>query len=414
MQNTHQIFAEECPPEIIQVGRQPILDRDKKVYGYELLYRHKDLGPAEGHEGNLTTAHTILSSFVEFGLRRLAGNRRVFINLTRSFFTDITPLPLDKKRIVLEVLEDIKPDQEVITGIRALHASGYSVALDDYAFSPQWDVLLPYCTMVKVDVLAIDLESFQARIARLKERGLTLIAEKVENHQTYQIAKRLGFDLFQGFFFAKPEVLSTKRLQSNEILLIRLLGRLNDPNCTLAEVVDLVRQDPKLSFKLLRFINSAAIGLQRQINSIREAVVYVGLHRLRLWATLFIMAGLNPAAREVISTGLVRAQLCHLVTEELQSGEPESSYSVGLLSVLDAILNVPMKEVVKDLPFPAEMIDALVYRNGTYGANLKLAMAMEQGHVSDVPIANLLPLSKLKVMYLEALLKTEEIRKQLS
>ncbi len=413
MQNTYQIFAQECPPEIVQVGRQPILDRNNKVYGYELLYRHNNKGPQSSQDGNLATARTVLNTFLEFGMKRLVGSHRVFINLTRAFFTDLQPLPLDKNRLVLEVLENINPEPQVIKGIQALHAYGYVIALDDYNFSPALDPLLPYCSIVKIDVLEVDLEAYADQITALKERGLTLLAEKVETHEQYRLASRLGFDLFQGYFFAKPQVLSTKRLQSNQVLLLKLLARINDPSCDIDELANLVRQDPKLSFKILRFINSAAIGLNRQIQSIKEAVIFIGMNRMRIWATLFVMAGMNAKAREVITTGLIRAQLCHSLTEELKSGEPDSGYSVGLLSILDAILNQPMKELVKDLPFPVEMTDALVYRSGPYGANLNLAMALEQGHVT-LPTSNLLPLSKVNSMYLEAMMKTEEIRKELS
>lgn len=413
MQNTYQIFANECPPEIVQVARQPILARDNTVYGYELLYRHENQGPGPLVEGNLATARTVLNSFLEFGMKRLVGDSRIFINLTKTFFTDIQPLPLDKKRLVLEVLEDVEPTPHVIAGMRELHANGYDLALDDYDFSPRWEPVLPFCALVKIDVLATNLAASAAKIADLKKRGLTLLAEKVETHQQQRLAADLGFDLFQGYFFAKPQLLSTKRLQSNEILLMKLLARINDPSCQISELADLVSQDPKLSFKILRFINSAAIGLHRQINSIKEAVIFIGLSRLRIWATLFVMAGMHIMTREIITTGLVRAQLCHALTAELQSGEPDSGYSIGLLSILDAILNQPMQELVKDLPFPTEMTDALAYRSGPYGAHLNLALALEQGHAPDA-VSSTLPVSRVNSLYLEAMIKTEVIRQQLS
>ncbi len=413
MQNIHQIFAQECPTEIVQVGRQPILDRNQKVYGYELLYRHEDKGPEAETEGNLATARTVLNTFLEFGMKRLVGEHRVFINLTRTFFTNLQPLPLDKKRLVLEVLENVEPTPQVITGIQAMHAYGYVIALDDYDFSRRWDALLPYSSIIKIDVLDVDIEASADKIADLKKRGLTLLAEKVETHEQYRLASRLGFDLFQGYFFAKPQILSTTRLQSNQVLLLKLIARINAPDCDINELAELVRQDPKLSFKILRFINSAAIGLNRRINSIKEAVIFIGLNKMRIWATLFVMAGMNVKAREIITTGLVRAQLCYSLTKELKCGEPDSGYSVGLLSILDAILNQPMKELVKDLPFPAEMTDALVYRSGPYGANLNLAMALEHGHVTE-PVSHQLPAGRLNSMYLEAMIKTEEIKKSLS
>ena len=413
MQNQSTELASELPPEIVQVGRQPILDRNQQVYGYELLYRFENSGPQAGFDGNCATANTVLNSFLEFGMRRLVGPHRAFINLTRTFFTDMPPLPLDKKRLVLELLENIELGPEVIAGARSLHNGGYLVALDDFKFESRWDAILPYCSIVKVDISDLDLESFAQQVTALKSRGLLLLAEKVETRTEFEQAMRLGFDLFQGYFFSKPQILSTTRLQTNQILLLRMIARLNDPKCSIEELAALVTQDAKLSFKLLRFINSAALGLPRKVDSIKQAVMYIGIRRLRVWATLFVMAGMSNKVPEILTTSLVRAEFCQSISRVLEVGDPDSGYTVGLFSLLDAMLEQPMTELVKDMPLPLAMVEALVSHTGSYSNGLNCVIALEHGSWDEAG-SQLLPLHELNSIYVNAMVRAEEIRKELS
>jgi EAL and modified HD-GYP domain-containing signal transduction protein len=403
----------DCPSEIVQVGRQPIVDRKQQTYGYELLYRHENSGPLEGFNGDFATARTVLNTFIEFGIQRLVGPHRAFINLTKSFFTDMQPLPLDKKRLVLEVLEDIELVPEVISSIKWLHESGYMIALDDYRFEPRWDPLLPFCSIIKVDTSDLDLEKFSKKINTLKSLGLILLAEKVETQETFMEALQLGFDLFQGYFFSIPQILSTRRLQSSQKLLLKMLARINDPACQIEELASLVVQDPKLSFKVLRFINSAAIGLPIEVNSIQQAVVYIGLVRLRAWASLFVMADMNQKSPEIITLGLVRAELCQSLSKELAAGEPESNYMIGLFSILDALLDQPMVELAKDMPLSNDMVQALTKRTGKFSLGLNCAIALEHGQWQE-SVMQLLPSFRLKSMYIEAIIKAAEIQRELN
>lgn len=412
MQTRDTELSDELPPEIIYVGRQPILDRNQQVYGYELLYRTESGGPGADFDGDHATATTVLNSFVEFGMHRLVGPHRVFINLTRTFFTNKQPLELDKQRLVLEVLEDIELDPDVVAGVRMMHESGYIVALDDFKFESRWDPVLPYCSIIKVEVTELDLNDFALQINELKSRGIQLLAEKVETREAFDHARHLGFDLFQGYFFSKPQIISTKRLQSNQILLLKMIARLNDPQSSIGDIADLVHQDAKLSFKILRFINSAAIGLPQRVDSIKEAVVYIGIQRLRTWANLFIMAGLNNKTGAILTTSLVRAEFCKLVAKELDTCDPESSYTIGLFSMLDTVLNQPMRELVEDMPLPLEMIEALVSNTGNYSLGLKCAIALEQGAWSEAKVP-MLPRENLYALYCKAITKAEELSKLL-
>jgi EAL and modified HD-GYP domain-containing signal transduction protein len=401
------------PSEIVQVGRQPIVDRNLLTYGYELLYRNESFGPQDGFDGDYASARTILNTFIEFGMQRLVGPHKAFINLTKSFFTDDHLLPLDKKRIVLEVLENIELKPEVVSGIKLLHEDGYMVALDDYKFESRWDPLLPYCSIIKVDISGLDLELFSQKIHSLKALGLILLAEKVETHEGFIQALQLGFDLFQGYFFAKPQLLSTRKLKSNQALLLKMLSRISDPDCQIDELSSLVVQDPKLSFKVLRFINSAALGLPVKVNSIQQAVVYIGLVRLRAWASLFVMADMNQKSPEIITLGLVRAELCQSLSKELAAGEPESNYMVGLLSILDALLDQPMIELVMDMPLNADMVEALTKHTGIYSLGLNCAIAIEHGQWQE-SVTQLLPLSRLQSIYIDAIIKASEIQEELN
>lgn len=311
------------------------------------------------------------------------------------------------------MLEDIELSPEVIAGVRTLHEGGYVVALDDFRFEPRWNTVLLYCTIVKVEVSGLDIEAFTLQIAALKSRGLLLLAEKIEARAVFEQTKRLGFDLFQGYFFARPQILTTTRLQSNQILLLKMIARINDPACSIEDIAALVAQDTKLSFKILRFINSAAIGLPKNVDSVKQAVVFVGVLRLRAWVNLFIMAGMNNGVPKILTTSLVRAEFCQSLALEIKVGDPGSGYTVGLFSLLDAILEQPMNELVKDLPLPPEMVEALVSHTGAYSRGLNCVIALEHGEWNEADM-DLLPQDKLNSMYVNAMVKAEETRKELS
>lgn len=411
MSNVNNTQHLDLPTGISRVGRQPILDRHLDIYGYELLYRSDEAFSEAGFDGDLATARTVVDSFLEFGLDRLAGPHHVFINLTRTFFTDLQPLPIDKQRVVLEVLEDIELTEEVVEGVGKLHSDGFTIALDDYRFESHWAPLLPHCKIIKVDILNLDLDAYRQQISDLKAMGLTLLAEKVETREDFDRAKGLGFDLFQGYFFAKPQLVTTSRLSSNRNILLQMIAKINDQNADIDEIASLVELDANLSLKVLRFINSAAISLPRKVTSIRQAVVFVGIHKLRAWTTLFVMAGMDLYSSELITTSLVRAELCRSHIAELASGDPESAYTVGLLSTLDSMLSRPMQELLNELPLPEQMIDALKERTGPYAESLQCAIDLEECNWL-AGSTRLESIERLNTLYVQALERAETIRSE--
>jgi EAL and modified HD-GYP domain-containing signal transduction protein len=366
----------------VLVGRQAIFDRKLDVYGYELLFRDEGgLNRCDEHDGDLATSRTILNAFVEIGLERLTDGRPAFINLTRGFFTEMPPIPFNPDTVVLEVLEDIPVDAHLIEAVKALHAQGYRVALDDYLFEDKWQPLLPYVSLIKVEITPRNLEHMARHIAPLRERPVTLLAEKVETQAQFRQLHALGFDLFQGYFFARPDTVSQGRLNESRAVVSRLLARLNDPEAEIDEIAGLIGQDPALSFKMLRLINSAAVGLRRRVESIHQAVVLMGLQRMRAWATLFVMAGSDKQPRELINLGLLRANLCERLSRLWGVGAPDTAYTVGLLSILDGMLSLPMDQALAELPLPDPVKRAIGAREGDYGRILDSAIRLESGRL---------------------------------
>jgi EAL and modified HD-GYP domain-containing signal transduction protein len=365
------------PIETIQVGRQAIFDRDLRVFAYELLYRDA-CGRCAITDGDAATSMTVLNAFMEIGLDRITGPHKAFINLTRPFFVDLPPVPFEQDRVVLEVLEDVDVDHALLAGIANMTAQGFELALDDYCFQPQLSPVVPLVQYIKVEVSADGMPELVRRMPELRATGAKLLAEKVETAAQFEQLKALGFDYFQGYFFARPNIVQSNRVEEHSVMVMRLLARLNDPDVPMDEIVNLVSQDPGLSFKVLRYINSAAVGLRAKVDSIQRAVILMGLQRIRAWATLFAMSGLGSRPSEILNLGLLRANLCERLCRLCGGGTPDTAYTVGLLSVLDAVLARPMHELMTELPLADEVKQAIVHYRGTYGRLLQAALDVER------------------------------------
>ncbi len=363
--------------ETILIGRQAILDRDLEVFAYELLYRDAS-GQSNITDGDQASSRTLLNAFLDIGLDRITGPHKAFINLTRHFFVDTAPIPFDPDQVVLEILEDVKVDNALLTGIARLAEQGFVLAMDDYDFQAELAPILPLVKFIKVEINDDNLPKLAARMPALQATGAKLLAEKVETAEQFEQLKTFGFDYFQGYFFAKPNLVKSDRVSENGAMVMELMARLNDPDVSMTEVVKLVSRDPGLSFKILRYINSAAVGLRTEVDSIQRAVVLMGLQRIRAWASLFAMAGLNGRPTEILNLGLLRANLCERLCRLCGTGEPETAYTVGLLSILDAIMARPMSDLLKELPLPNEIKRAISDHDGDYGKILHIATKLER------------------------------------
>jgi EAL and modified HD-GYP domain-containing signal transduction protein len=366
-------------PEVF-VARQPIFDRNLRVAGYELLFRGADASDAVVADSEGATASVVLNSFTEIGLERIVGSKAAWVNVSRAFVLDGLAGTMPPSVVGLEILEDELLDERFVHALIELKRQGYRLALDDFQYSVSAERVLPLADVVKLDLLALGREGMAREVARLKPFGATLLAEKVESHEDHAYCAELGCDLFQGFFFCRPELLRNHGILANRASVLEVLAALQDPSVQLTALERMIRRDVGLSFRLLRYINSAFFGLRFEISSIQQALALLGVENLKRWATLTVLASVDGKPPELTVTALARARFCERAGERLPGPRPGELFTLGLFSVIDALMDAPIEEVVALIPFPADMRDALTERKGEKGALLECVTALEAGN----------------------------------
>lgn len=372
----------EEPDHGLFIARQPICDRDGAIAGYELLYRSGLDNEARVGDADYATARVLTTTFLEVGLERLVGNTPAYVNLTRPFFTGEIGLPVTPDRIVLEVLEDFTLDAEVMAGLRRLVDDGYSVVLDDFCYRPDYESALSLVRGVKLDRMALDETTFRAQLALARRKGLTVVVERVETAEQFRFCRELGCDLFQGFFFSRPHIVAGKPMPGNQAVLLTLLARLEDPAAEIEELERLIVQDVTLTYRLLRQVNSAAFALRREVESVRQAIILLGSRLIRHWASLILlsqMPGTTANAEPLMSIALLRGRMCEALATEEGDCEANQAFTVGLFSVLDALLEQPMDALLENVTFSPPVHDALLVREGALGALLGRVIDYEEG-----------------------------------
>ena len=366
-----------CAMTDVFVARQPILDREQSVSGYELLYRDGDVEHAVVEDRELATARVALSALTEIGLERIVGDQRAWINVTREFVLQGLADSLPPERVVLELVENQLVDEALLERIAQLRDAGYVLALDDFSYAPELEPLLGMAQIVKLDMLALGPQRLASEADRLRPYGLTLVAEKIETYESFRQGIAAGCDLFQGYFFCRPRLLSDRVIAPNRLALLELALALQDPAVELADLDRLICSDVALSYRLLRYINSAYFSLRHQVASIMHAVVLLGIETVRQWATLTIFSDIGEKPPELFLTGLIRGRFCEQAGQA-QDGPPAERFTLGLFSVLDALTDTPMQTILESLPFPPYMRDALLDHAGA-GWLLDCIQALERG-----------------------------------
>lgn len=380
--NTTNILIDGYPPkhrmEKIFVGRQPIYDRNLRVYAYELLYRAGDSAHAGVIDGDLATSSVIINTLTEIGLEKVAGNKRAFLNLTRRFLIGDHPIPFPPDQFTLEILEDVKVDADLIKAIHDLKQQKFEIALDDYEGRPEHAPLLTLADIVKVDLMGVERARLPDMVHHLKQKKLRLLAEKVETQDDFDICLQLGFDYFQGYFLCRPKVLDAQRIPGNRLAIVQLLAKLQNPEAQLDELVSLISQNVTLSYKLLRFVNSAHLAIGREIASIHQAVVLLGQKTIRNLAALMTMNEVYDKPDELMRLSMVRARMCESLAGTNRANQG-LYFTVGLFSTLDALLDAPMATVMQSLPLAPDVQDALVSHQGPAGEALAAVIRFERG-----------------------------------
>ncbi len=374
---------------MLYVARQPIFDRGAKVMGYELLFRggRENRFPNIGQD--LASALTIERSAAAFGLDELVGERAAWVNLSRGALLAEYYRLLPPGRTMIELLETVEPDREVMDACVRLKSFGYRLALDDFTITPRPSPLLAVADMVKVDFRASAARSEPNAIRRIRDRGIFLLAEKVETQEEHREAMDAGYDLFQGYFYCRPEMIETRDLPPSKLVQLQFLSEVGREDASFERLEELFESDVGLTTRLLRYLNSAAFGWRHEISSLRHALQLIGLEPLRKWAMMMGLLQLgNDRPRELLVTSLSRARFA----EELgpASGLPGHRLDLflsGMLSVVDALVGRPMAEVVRGLSVPAPVRAALTGGEHPVGSVLQIVTAFERGDWQAVEAA---------------------------
>jgi EAL and modified HD-GYP domain-containing signal transduction protein len=357
----------------VAVARQPILDRAEVIRGYELLYRPTG-ACAVGPEG--ATSNVIVGALADIGLDALVGDRKAWVNVTREFLLEVRPLPLPPERTVIELLEGQAVDGELLQVLGELRAAGFRIALDDFRFDPGWEGLVEHADAIKLDIRARPGAALERAVARLRRPGLYLLAEKVETRAEYEHCRALGFDAFQGYFFAQPVLVEGGTVPTHQLAGLATLAQAGD-GADFEELERLITHDAGLAYKLVRLANSAYVGTRTPVSSVRGALTLMGTVNVRRWSMLLALAGLTDRPLHLLATGLLRARQCELLAR--RPVDPAVAFTVGLFSILPALAGTTMEALVDGLAFDAALSGALIGHDGEEGALLAGVLAFERG-----------------------------------
>jgi EAL and modified HD-GYP domain-containing signal transduction protein len=365
-------------PDIHFFARQPIFDSEENVFGYELLFR----GGIESYfAGSTSTAATrsILDSSTLIGFDILCDRRRAFINCTRGILLRDYVTLLPPAQTVVEVLETVPPDELVMAACVRLKEAGYSIALDGFTVDDPRERLSDLADILKVDVKATSPQQGLALVKRYGPRGCRMLAKKVETRSEFTAAKAAGFRYFQGYFFRKPELLTSNTIPVNRVNHLRLLQAASWPELDPREIEKVIKSEPSFCYRLLRYLNSAVFGFSNEIRSVRHALSMLGENEVRRWLRLVAMicAG-RYGSSDLVRAAMVRARLCELLSPKIQVGGPDL-FLMGMLSLMDAILEMPMASVLDSLPQNQEIKAVLLGGANRLRPLFQLMVALESG-----------------------------------
>jgi len=372
------------------LARQPILDRNLAVYGYELLFRNGAENYFRPVDGDLATTSLISDTLHLHSMEKVTDGRKCFINFTRNALLTEMYTVLPKSQTVVEVLESVELDDELLEACRKVRRAGYQLALDDYILEPRFEPLLPLIDLLKVEFPNLDEQQHLAIFESAAKYGFELLAEKVETPEQYEMAKQLGYHYFQGYFFCRPQMLKTRRLHILQTHFLQLLHLVGQPEFDVDKIEEQIRNDVSLSYKLLRYLNSPMFGRKSPVQSVRHAVTILGQRPLQKWVSLITineLSGDKPA--ELMKTCLVRARFGELVGELVgkrlvDRGLQFEGFMAGMFSLLDAMLDQPMEDLATELSLSPAVRAALLGLESPLLPMMALATGFEQGNWSQI------------------------------
>lgn len=396
------------------IGRQTIVDLHQKIIGYELLFRGSaDASSAEVTDDLQAGSNVLFNTFSNMDANTLLGDKLAFINISTPMLdSDFLEL-LPAKRVVLELLETVEATPDMLARCHGLRRLGFRFALDHFDDRPLSTDLLPIADFIKIDIRKLGMDKTATLVRALKSGAAKLVAEKVETRTEFKFCKELGFQYFQGYYFAHPETLTAKIINPAHATVLSLLNKVRN-NADVKEIESGFKGDVALSFKLLRYINSVGFGLSCEIQSIRHALAILGYQQLYRWLTLLLAtAGNDSTPPALMKTAITRGRLTELLGQDyLEKSDRDNLFIVGIFSLLDAMLEMPMEDVLEKLYLPDAITDALLTRQGVYGPFLALTEACENSdpaRIQELAETMAMDPEKVNKAHMEALSWVEQL-----
>ncbi len=398
------------------LARQPIFDKKKHIYAYELLFRGGMDNFMPSVDGDHASSKLLSSTFYTIGLDKITTGKKAFINFTQKLIEQKIPLFFPKEIAVVEILENVVPTPEIIDAVNEIKNRGYLLALDDFVFSPELMPLIKMADIIKIDFRLTPKEEIIKLIAEFKkmEINVLFLAEKIETNEEFNDALEMGFSFFQGYFFCRPEIIKGREISTSQVTLLQIMAEVSNDDFDFTKIESLVERDVNLSFKLLKYINSAYFKGKREIAKIRDAIVMLGADELRRFISLIAMSQLNSSKPDaLIFTSAFRARFCDLAAHALKISISGSEYfTIGMFSMIDAILDQPMEKIMEQLPLSPVIKSALVEKKGTAAEILRLSEIYELADwkgVSDLCLSIGISEDELPDIYMDACKWSAEI-----
>ena len=401
------------------IARQPILDRDKEVFAYELFFRDGKNNCYPDVERDEATTKLIAKNYQTLNLDDISCSKKSFINFQSETLMSGLPASLDPENVVVELVTGRNEDSSLLDVCKHVKKMGYKIALEDRRLKPSWDEFIPYVDMLKVNSNHDNLDFFGKNVNRFIDSNVQLIADKVETQESFNIFRDMGFDYFQGYFFARPMSVSNKNLPTSKLTLVELMGASSSESFDVESINNVIEHDVGLSYMLLRFINNPMINKRYKITSLRHALNYMGEVEIKKFIALLALANLSDdKPLELLHLSLVRGRFCDLVgTEKNIGSNPPTAFLVGLFSMLDALLDQKMESLIEKLPLVDEVKEALCGSQNDLSMYLMLVKAFESGNwLKVIRISKILELDQklLHSLFNEAILWGNGVRRSIS
>lgn len=392
----------------VYVARQAILDTNKQVVAYELLFRNNNVNNFAYVKDLNPTLDVIKNSFSVIGFDKITEGKKAFINFDEELIKSEVVEMLPSKSITIEILETVEPSNKIIERCKDLKRKGYTIALDDFKYDDRFDELIKYVDIIKIDFRITRGIERKKIVHKLRNKNVKFLAEKIETLEEYEKALEYGYSYFQGYFFCKPVIVSGTEIHVYKLTYVTLLRELSKPSMNICDIEKLVKSDLSLSYKLLKVVNSAHYGIKMQVTSIRNAIMVIGVKELKKWVLIIALKSIREKnIEELVKMSLLRAYFGELLVKKAQLQVEEfDAFLTGLFSLIDVLMNRPISEILSELPISKNVKDALSGKKNMLGDLLKVILKYEKGDWEEVTKAvNKMGLSEkiISDCYIEAI-----------